>query len=38
MCRLVGRPMGDVERLPILRPSEDERRELRRLMSAAKLL
>jgi len=38
MCRLVGRPMGAIERLPVVRPSEDERRELRRLMTVAGLL
>lgn len=38
MCRLAGRPMGKVERLPIVRPSEDERRELRRLMAKVGLL
>jgi dihydrodipicolinate synthase/N-acetylneuraminate lyase len=38
MCRLTGRPMGEVERLPIVRPSEDERRELGRLMTEAGLL
>jgi 4-hydroxy-tetrahydrodipicolinate synthase len=38
MCRLVGRPMGNVERLPIVRPGEEERRELRRLMVEAGLL
>ena len=38
MCRLTGRPMGEAERLPIVRPSEDERRELRRLMIEVGLL
>jgi 4-hydroxy-tetrahydrodipicolinate synthase len=38
MCRLTGRPMGEVERLPIVRPSEDERRELGRLMTEVGLL
>jgi dihydrodipicolinate synthase/N-acetylneuraminate lyase len=38
MCRLAGRPMGEVERLPIMRPSEEERRELCRLMTEAGLL
>jgi len=38
MCRLAGRPMGEVERLPIVRPSEDERRELHRLMTEVGLL
>jgi 4-hydroxy-tetrahydrodipicolinate synthase len=38
MCRQAGRPMGKVERLPIVRPGEDERRELRRLMIEAELL
>jgi 4-hydroxy-tetrahydrodipicolinate synthase len=38
MCRLTGRPMGEIERLPIVRPSEDERRELQRLMIEARLL
>jgi 4-hydroxy-tetrahydrodipicolinate synthase len=38
MCRLAGRPMGAVERLPIVRPSEEERRELRHLMIEAGLL
>lgn len=38
MCRLAGRPMGEVERLPVVRPSEDERVELRRLMVEVGLL
>ena len=38
MCRIAGRPMGEVERLPLVRPKEDERRELRRLMVEAGLL
>ncbi len=38
MCRLAGRPMGEVERLPIVRPSGDERRKLHRLMIEAGLL
>ncbi|MCD6291344.1 MAG: dihydrodipicolinate synthase family protein [Anaerolineae bacterium] len=38
MCRIAGRPMGQVERLPVVRPDEDERREIRRLMTEAGLL
>lgn len=38
MARLAGRPMGGVERLPIVQASEDERRELRRLMTEVGLL
>ena len=38
MCRLAGRPMGEVERLPVARPGEDERCELRRLMTEVGLL
>jgi len=38
MSRLAGRPMGEIERLPVVRPSEDERRELRRLMTKVGLL
>lgn len=38
MGRLAGRPMGQVERLPVVRPDEGERRQLRSLMSEAGLL
>jgi len=38
MCRLAGRPMGTVERLPIVRPGEEQCRELRCLMAEAGLL
>jgi 4-hydroxy-tetrahydrodipicolinate synthase len=38
MCRLAGHPMGDVERLPVVRPDEAERRELRRLMTETGVL
>lgn len=35
MCRLAGRPMGSRERLPVIRPVEEERRQLARLMREA---
>jgi len=35
MARLAGRPMGSYERLPIRRPSEEDRQTLRRLMNKA---
>ncbi len=35
MCRLVGRPMGDCERLPLRRPNEAERGRLQELMQQA---
>jgi 4-hydroxy-tetrahydrodipicolinate synthase len=38
MCRIAGRPMGKVERPPLVQLSEDERHELRRLMVKAGLL
>jgi 4-hydroxy-tetrahydrodipicolinate synthase len=36
--RLVGRPMGDYERLPLVRPSTEQCAQLRRLMVAAGFL
>lgn len=38
VARLAGRPMGAVERLPLVRPSEDERGLVRRLMIESGLL
>jgi 4-hydroxy-tetrahydrodipicolinate synthase len=35
MARLVGRPMGSYERLPLQRPSEEDREKLRQLMKQA---
>jgi 4-hydroxy-tetrahydrodipicolinate synthase len=35
MARIAGRPMGSYERLPLQRPSEEERRKLRQLMEKA---
>ena len=35
MARIAGCPMGSFERLPLMRPSEQERRKLRELMIAA---
>ena len=32
MARIVGRPMGAMERLPLMRPTEEEREELRNVM------
>lgn len=38
MARIAGRPLGEIERPPIMRPSEEERRELQRLMTETGLL
>jgi 4-hydroxy-tetrahydrodipicolinate synthase len=35
MARIAGRPMGSFERLPLMRPPEDERRKLHELMIEA---
>jgi 4-hydroxy-tetrahydrodipicolinate synthase len=35
MARIAGRPMGDYERLPLQRPTDEERRILRKLMEQA---
>ena len=35
MARLAGRPMGSHERLPLQRPTQEDREKLRRLMKAA---
>jgi len=35
MARIVGRPMGDVERLPLKRPDEKEREKLKQMMIQA---
>lgn len=38
MCRIAGLPMGQTERLPVVRPGEDEHRRLRGLMCEVGLL
>jgi dihydrodipicolinate synthase/N-acetylneuraminate lyase len=35
MARLAGRPMGSYERLPLERPSQEDREKLRALMKRA---